>query len=275
MKCLLLILLVSQVYSKVSFDPSQIVSKIDLNLKFTDSESRPQSLGGYFNEAPQAVHLVQFVYFNCGSICSPFINETIFSLRAIQPDLLLGRDFTLNTISINPTESSSLAADKKQNYLKEYHSQFDQTASPVSPANRTNLSHLTSEQIKSWRFLVSDSLTVSRITSSLGFFFDPIGDKDYNHKAVMFFVNTKGDLIDFIKGPMLYPLEVKMKVWGIQGGVSSIIKMKYYKWFYTKNETAGKYELITVKLVVLSGITFILFILFLFRMKRIVTSKRN
>lgn len=272
MKYLLLILLVSQVFSKVSFEPSQIASKIDLDLKFTDSESKFQSLGGYFNEAPQAIHLVQFVYFNCGSICSPFLNETIFSLRAIQPDLVLGRDFTLNTISINPNESSSLTADKKQNYLKEYHSQFDQTA---SPANTTNLSHLNSEQIKSWRFLVSDSLSVSRITSSLGFFFEPIGDKDYNHKAVMFFVNTQGDLIDFIKGPMLYPLEVKMKVWGIQGGVSSIIKTKYYKWFYTKNETAGKYELITVKLVLLSGITLILFILFLFRMKRLVTSKKN
>lgn len=203
------------------FTPPEAGKSLPLDLTFTTSLGQSQTLEDLFSKTP-GVDLVQFVYFNCGAICSPFLNETIHSIRVLDPELKLGRDYHLWTLSISPRETPELASQKKASLLQSLHLPGDQVAS-------------------GWQLLTGDSASITQLTTELGFQYTAIDTLDYNHKAALYILDTEHQIHSSLKGPMLYPFEVKRAIMQSRGDLVSQVKIFYLEFVLTKDTQKGQY----------------------------------
>src|SRR4030095_13616686 len=87
-----------------------------------DENNRTGRLGDYFGTKP--VLLVP-AYYECPMLCTLVLNGVVSTLRALPFDA--GKEFTVVTFSINPRETSELAAAKKKKYLEAYRRQGGET----------------------------------------------------------------------------------------------------------------------------------------------------
>jgi len=89
--------------------------QLPLDLTFTDDTGKLVPLSTYFGKVP-AIFLL--VYYRCPMLCSQELEGLVSALKMI--DFRPGRDFNIIVISIDPTETTAMAADKKSEYLKMY-----------------------------------------------------------------------------------------------------------------------------------------------------------
>ncbi len=89
--------------------------QLPLDLMFRDEAGRTVKLRDYFGKRPV---ILTFAYYECPMLCTLVLNGLVKAMRAIP--LVLGKDFEVVNISINPKEKPPLAAAKKNTYVKEY-----------------------------------------------------------------------------------------------------------------------------------------------------------
>jgi protein SCO1/2 len=89
-------------------------AQVPLDLQLADESGQTVKLGDYF-QSNRPVLLVM-VYFGCPQLCSLTLNGVTDAVRQI--DLQPGREFEIVTVSFDPKEGPSLAAEKKANYIK-------------------------------------------------------------------------------------------------------------------------------------------------------------
>ena len=78
------------------------------DLTFRDEAGQTVRLGDYFGKKPVILNLV---YYRCPTLCSMLLGGLKSALD--QTGLELGTDYTVVTVSIDPTETPKLAAEKK------------------------------------------------------------------------------------------------------------------------------------------------------------------
>jgi protein SCO1/2 len=89
--------------------------QLPLNLTFTDETGKVVPLSNYFGKVPV---ILMLVYYRCPMLCSEELEGLVSALKMI--DFRPGKDFNIVAISIDPTETSAMAAAKKAEYLKMY-----------------------------------------------------------------------------------------------------------------------------------------------------------
>src|SRR4030042_328075 len=85
---------------------------VSLDLTFNDENGKPVKL----KELVNSPTVLSLVYYRCPAICSPLLAGISDVVSRMQMDPL--KDYIVVTISIDPKEQSSLAAEKKANYFK-------------------------------------------------------------------------------------------------------------------------------------------------------------
>lgn len=221
-------------FAEVSLQPKNPGTELPLATVFTDDHNTTENLGHFLNQSPQ-VNILQFVYFNCGSICSPFLNETMHSIRVAHPDFQLGRDYQLWTISIHPREVFPLSKIKKSSYLQE-------------------ISKHTPIDTNAWHFMTGDSLSIQQLTQAIGFQYEAIDTLDYNHKAALIVLDSQQKISSYVKGPMIYPLEFKKAILISQGGLISQFKVFYYDFCFEQDSQQGQYVAVISKQILFYGL---------------------
>lgn len=88
-------------------------NQIPGDLLFTNEEGQPVTLGQFFGEKPIILSLV---YYECPAICNAVLNGMVAVFDGMT--LKLGEDYEVVTVSIDPTETPELAAEKKASYLR-------------------------------------------------------------------------------------------------------------------------------------------------------------
>jgi protein SCO1 len=99
---------------KVDFD-QKLGSQVSLNLWFRDEAGKDVKLGDYFGHKPV---ILVMGYYQCPMLCNATFNGMVEALNDMRWSI--GREFAVVHVSIDPTESSQLAAAKKKTYLKRY-----------------------------------------------------------------------------------------------------------------------------------------------------------
>lgn len=87
---------------------------IPLNLEFVDDHGQPVKIGNYFNHDKPVILIM--AYYTCPKLCNLVMNGVADAARQLK--WIPGKDYTLVTVSIDPTETDLVASAKKQNYLK-------------------------------------------------------------------------------------------------------------------------------------------------------------
>lgn len=133
--------------------------------------------------------VVSFVYYTCPGLCNPLLNGLAEVID--RSDLILGKDYQVITISIEPNDIIEVGKGKKRNLIasmKNNQRVFDQDA---------------------WIWIKGDQENITKATDALGFKYKKDG-KDYVHAAAIMVVSPKGKITRYLHGTYFLPFDLKM-----------------------------------------------------------------
>ena len=207
-----------------------LAEKIPLNLRFANETGDSVRLADYFT--PGRPVLLTLAYYRCPMLCGLVIDglrESVTSL-AYTP----GVDFELVTVSINPEESSAVAAEKKKSI-------FDEFNKPVNPDG--------------WAFLTGPAKNSKLLADALGFHYYYMEDKkEYAHPAVSFVLTDKGVISRYLYGIKYKESDIRLSLLEASKGEigSTIDRIVLYCYHYDPD--AGGYVLFAGNLMRIGGV---------------------
>ena len=202
--------------------------QIPLELTFIDEKGRTVALGDLLGDKPV---LLSFVYYECPMLCTQILNGLTKSLRVLSFDV--GKEFDVITVSIDPGETPSLAAAKKQEYVKWY---------GRSSAER------------GWHFLTGRQDQIELLTQAAGFRYqyDPETDL-YRHASGIMVLTPEGKLARYFYGIDYAPKDVRLGlIEASQNKIGSPVD-QLLLFCYKYDPSTGKYGLVIMNSVRIAG----------------------
>ena len=164
-------------------------ARLPLSLEFVNSHNQQVQLSDYFHKGRPVIF--NFVYFRCPGVC-PFVElGLLHSMEKMSARL--GTDYEVLTISFDPTDTPSSAADKKAGY--------------IAVASRKFKKALAAH----WHFLTANESTIKAITKAVGFHyvFYP-ASHTYNHAAAIYIATPGGRLANYFYGIHYNPADLRL-----------------------------------------------------------------
>ena len=171
--------------------------------------------------------VLNFVYYRCPGICSPLM-EAVAGVMD-KSDMVPGEDYQVLTISFDPRETIDLGLRKKTNYLA---LMSDEKAAEAKDG---------------WKFFVSDSASIVRITNATGFKYKKTGN-DFLHAASLTVVSPEEKITRYLNGMYFLPFEWKMAMVEASKGKSGPTINKVLQFCYTYDPVGQTYVLNITKL---------------------------
>jgi protein SCO1/2 len=162
--------------------------------------------------------IINLVYYRCPGICSPLMEGLADVMGKV--DLELGKDYQVLTISFDPRESIELARRKKNNYL--------------------NLMSEPDAAETHWKFFVSDSLNIARLTEAVGFRYKKAGN-DFLHAASITIVSPDGKITRYLNGTYFLPFEITMAITEASQGISAPTVNRILQFCFAYDPVGQKY----------------------------------
>jgi protein SCO1/2 len=164
--------------------------------------------------------IINLVYYRCPGICSPLMEGLADVMGKV--DLELGKDYQVLTISFDPRESIELGIRKKNNYL-------NLMANP-EPAR------------ENWKFFVSDSLNIARLTEAVGFKYKRTGN-DFLHSATITVVSPQRKITRYLNGTYFLPFEITMALTEASEGISAPTVNRILQYCFAFDPVGQRYVL--------------------------------
>lgn len=149
---------------------------VPFDLTFTDDEGHEVRLGDYFNQGQPV--LMFLGYYECPMLCNLVMNGVVKGIKGLkwQP----GKDYKIVSVSINPSETSQLAAAKKKTYLE----------SLQMPSASDG-----------WSFLVGEESQSRQLADAVGFkYYWDEKTQQYAHPAVIYLLGPDGKITRYLYG---------------------------------------------------------------------------
>lgn len=170
-------------------------TQLPLDAWFTDHHGKRVSLNEIFAQDASSPVILALGYYGCPMLCGMVFGGLSEGVRGL--DLKLGKDYRIVTLSIDPTESSELAAAKRQNYL----------------------SALGLSSDAPWYFLTGTKEQVDRVAEAVGFGYRyDAPSKEYAHSAGVFILTPTGVVSRTYWGIQYDPKELRLSLIDASGG---------------------------------------------------------
>ena len=219
-------------FKEVGFD-QRLNEQAPLDLPFRDEAGRTVSLRDYVGSKP--VILVP-IYYSCTTLCPILLDGLARGLRPVS--FSAGKDFEVIVVSINPRETSSQAAAKKEHVLNRY-------AGPGTA--------------EGWHFLIGADPSIQPLMKAIGFryAYDARTDQ-YAHAAGIVILTPQGKTARYFYGIDYPPRDLRLGLIEAAGGrigtpIDQVLLMCYHY-----DPLTGKYGLIVMNMVRLAGLTTLL-----------------
>lgn len=252
MKLIIITILFFRVFSAVAYNPARefspsrppeelkgleiqenLGSVLDLSLDFTDDQGKKVKLGRYFKKPV----LFSIVYYRCPNLCGLHLNGLSQGLKEIPQDFKKKFNFVL--LSMDETEKSALALEKKKKYVEKY---------DLNPENV--------------HFLTGDKKNILSVSKQVGFRFRwDDRQKIFAHLPVAYILTPQGKISRYLYGVVFQSQTLRLSlVEASQGKIGSIMdkvllfcfqfdpKRRRYSWYAYNIMRAG--GLITLLLLV-------------------------
>jgi protein SCO1/2 len=201
-----------------------------LDLVFQDETGRPVALREFFGKKPVILVLG---YYRCPRLCSLVLNSLTDGLHGI--DYAIGKEFSIVTVSVDPREKPELAVAKKTAYIEKY-------GRPGASAG--------------WHFLTGEETPIKNLADAVGFryAYDPKTDQ-YAHASGIMILTPTGKIARYYFGLNYSPRDLRFGLEDASAGnvgtpVASPLRMLCFAY----DPTTGKYTLMTLQFVRLSGL---------------------
>ncbi len=203
-------------------------NSIPLNLTFRDEHGSQVELGQYFIDKPVILSLV---YYNCPMLCTQVLNGLDRSLKAIPMDI--GKDFTVLTVSIDPTEKPILAEAKQEMYTGMY--------------GRKGAA-------SGWHFLTGDEPQIKQLADAVGFryAYDP-DSKQYAHASAIMLLTPEGRISRYFYGIQYPERDLRLGLVEASSGKIGSPVDQVLLFCYHYDPHTGKYGLLISRVIQLAG----------------------
>jgi protein SCO1/2 len=216
-------------------------------LAFVDDTGRAVKLGDYFGKKPLILNLV---YYNCPMLCGEELAGLSSAMKVVKFDV--GKEFEILTVSFNPKETPTLAAAKKQEYVRRY-------GRPDAAAG--------------WHFLTGSAESINALTKAVGFQYQYDESKNqYAHATAIMVLTPQGRISRYFYGVEFPPKDLRMGlVEASEGKIGNAVD-QVLLYCYHYDPAAGKYGAVVSNMLKVGGAVTIMLlgglILILFRLDR-------
>jgi len=157
---------------------------VPLDGRFRDQTGAVVSLRDLVHGKPVILNLM---YHRCAMLCSVVLDSLTNALKKI--DWSVGDQFDVVTLSIDPRDTSAVAATKRSRILAQY--------GRLTPQG-------------DWRFLVGDERDIRRVADAVGFEYrwDAEGDQ-WIHPAAIFVLTGDGRIARYLYGVDFDPRDIR------------------------------------------------------------------
>lgn len=194
--------------------------------------------------------VISFVYYTCPGLCNPLLNGLAEVID--RSELVLGKDYQVITISIEPNDIIEVGKGKKYNLL-------------ASMENRKGIVNK-----DAWIWIKGDQKNIAKATDALGFKYKKDG-KDYIHAAAIMVVSPKAKITRYLHGTYFLPFDLKMAVSEAQEEKSGPTISKVLKFCFSYDAEGKKYVFNITKIsgiIILSAALIFLLVLILRKPKK-------
>jgi protein SCO1/2 len=211
-------------------------------LNFTDSTGQVVDFDALLNRKPT---LLALVYYDCPNLCTLVLNGMISSVADLRRTV--GNGFQIVVVSIDPTETPKLAAQKKTLYLKRYSRGQNQD--------------------QEWSFLIGDKKNIQQLANAVGYHYKyDRANHQYAHGSGIMMLDTHGRLVKYFLGIEYSPAELEKAIQLAQENQIGSPVQQFLLLCYCYNPLTGPYGFlistilkVTALLTVLALAGFILF----------------
>jgi protein SCO1/2 len=215
------------ILERVGLD-QKLDAQVPLDLTFRDEQGATVRLGQYFHGKPVVLSLV---YYNCPMLCTEVLNGMKGVFRHLP--LVIGRDFEVVTVSIDPTETPSLAAAKKAMYLKGYEHP---------------------EGASGWHFLTGDQPQIRTLADVVGFrYVYDKQTKQYAHAAGIMVLTPEGKVARYLYGVDYLIKDMKLALVEASNNTVGSPIDQVLLLCYHYDPATGKYGLVVMNLLKIGG----------------------
>ena len=209
-------------------------AQLPLDAPFVDDTGRPVTLAKYFDGKHPVI--LTTVYYNCPMLCSEEMDGLTSALEMVH--LVPGKDFKIVIISIDPTETPKLAAEKKAFYLRRYG--HPETAS-------------------GWHYLTGQAPAIDAVTKTVGFGYVRVPGPDgrltqYAHASAIEIATPTGKVAQYYLCVEYSPKDVLLGLVDASGNRIGSPVANILTYCYRYDPQTDKHSLIVVRVVQLGGI---------------------
>lgn len=201
---------------------------LPLHLAFRDETGRPVKLGEYFGRRP--VVLV-FAYYRCPMLCDMVLQAVTGSLKSLSFDA--GEQYDVVVVSIDPKETTKLAAETKAENLSRYGRAGTEGG---------------------WHFLTGEQDSILDLTQAAGFRYSYDKERDqYAHAAGMMILTPGGKIARYLFGIDFAPRDVRLAlIESAEGRIGNLAdQILLYCFHY--DPVYGKYSAMTMNILRLAA----------------------
>ncbi len=217
---------------EVGFD-QRLAEQVPPDLSFRDETGRSVRLGDYFGKKPVILVLA---YYNCTMLCPVLFDGLVRSLRAISFDA--GAQFQVLSVSFNPREAPTLAANRKALYVQRY----------GRPGTETG-----------WHFLTGAETAIRELTRAVGFRYSYDAKRDqFAHAAGILLLTPEGKTARYLYGVEFSPRDLRLGLVEAAAGKigSPVDQLLLYCYHY--DPLTGTYGMVIVNVLRLAGLATVL-----------------
>lgn len=163
-----------QEFTRLTFDQNP-GERVTFSEKFVDDNGQQVSLGQYFGTRPV---ILTMGYYECPMLCNLTLNGLVTSLQEIKSKP--AQEPAVIFISVDPSETPKLAAQKKATYLR-------RLGRPSAVSN--------------WHFLTGDENAIRAVAREIGFHYayDKL-NRQYAHPAGIVVITPTGKISSYVFG---------------------------------------------------------------------------
>ena len=209
-------------------------SQVNLAAKVRDHFGDQISFGKYFMDGKPAVFTLN--YYSCASLCSVQLNAVLNGLKDM--DWVPSDQFNMLTLSIDPDETSSLAAQKRGTYLEKL-----------------------GKEGASWEFMVAEQQVITSIADQVGYRYTyDEQSKQFAHPAVIMILAPDGTISRYLYGVSYSARDLRFAlIEASEGKVGTTVDKVILSCFAYDNST-GRYTASAFGLMRLAGVITMFFL---------------
>jgi protein SCO1/2 len=227
---------------EIGIDDSFLGQTVPLDLSFYDENGDPITLSQAGEGRPIVLALV---YYNCTSICNPFLNAIVDVINQSPSGFLPGNQYNVVAVSFDPKEDAEIARLKKESYYNLFKGKKDIPES-------------------GFRFLTADSSSIAQLTASVGFKYAPDDAGGFMHASSIIILSPSGIISRYIRGLSFLPVELMVSVTNAMEGKWAPTIKKIVKFCFAEEPEGRGYYFNFLKVtgvIIIASILFTVFVL--------------